>query len=132
MRIDWRKEYRGRSQESVLTRSHRFRRYILHLACTFIKASDLSAINKIRVQWINCDITILLYSNRMPFAVGYLTIISPGCYSNRTTLLLTTIHVIGKCIVCTNMIKLCGRLIIPGRKCFASIDRYDRALVTSQ
>src|SRR4051794_35545437 len=65
----------------------------------------------------------------MPFTKSDLAVITPGCNTNGTALLLSSINIIGKSIVGAHMIKLCSRLIVPGRKTFAAIYRDDSSLV---
>ena len=108
---------------------HGFGCNVLSLPSPLVVFGNFSAVNNVRVKWVSRHVTILFRTHGMPFSERHLPIISPRCNAHRATFLLPTIDVVRKIIVCGNVIKLSGGLIVPRTKRLTTIHRHDCALV---
>ena len=137
MRIERREQNRCGTKVSIyafyrLILPSRFRLDALRLTGFFVKSGNFPAVDQIRIQRIHRNVPVFLCTDRAPIPKRDLSVIASRGDHRRSAFLLPSIHVVWKLIVCAYVIKLCRRLIVPGRKRLPSVDCYDSSLIRSK
>ena len=129
MWIDRRKNDGRRAQKSVLPGAHSLGLYVLNFARAVIEASDLPAVDDVRIERVRRDVSVLLRAYRIPFAEGDRPVVAAAHGSDRSALLLPAVHPVRNAIVGDHMVELRGRLVVPGAPGLAAIHRERRTLI---
>ena len=131
-----RREHGGLGAVRAIFRiTKRDRGNVLHLAGGPVKLRNLAsaaAVNNVRIERIGCDITVLDYADRMPFAEGDGAIVPATGDAGGTTLLLAAADAIGKIGSYGNMVELRGGLVVPGTPGRSASERHQGALIADQ
>src|SRR6266480_490066 len=111
------------------------RRYILELSGLRIEAIKIAAgtaaIDNLCVYRIGKNVTTFSRADRVPIAIGDLSVVAATYYCRSAAVLLRAIYPVRKLIVHCNMVKLCRRLVVPAAPGFPAIHGDDRALINS-
>ena len=111
--------------------AQRLRTDILYVAGCPVEAGCLTAIDDFRVQRIRRDVPVFFNADRVPVAKADGTVVAAAGNADRSALLLPAINPVRKSIVCDDVIKLCGRLVVPGTPGAAAVDAEGGALVNA-
>src|SRR5262249_36252137 len=84
------------------------------------------------MKGIRCDVAIFFNADGTPFAKGYLSVRPSTRDTCRAALLLPSVDPVGELVVGDDVIKLGGRLVVPGTPGFAAVHRDQSALITGQ
>ena len=76
VRIDRRKQKRGRAQKAILARAHRLGSHVLDLAREAVVARGLAAVDQMRVERIGSDVAVLFHAHGTPVAEGDLAVVA--------------------------------------------------------
>src|SRR6516225_6421086 len=131
VRIDGREDHWGGAEKPVLTRLCGWRN-VLHSARGSIVATNLAAINVIRIEWINGDVAIFLSADGMKLTERDLAVVAATGNSCRAALLLATVNPIRELVVGADVVELGGWLIVPGAPGFPTVDGDNSSLVAGQ
>ena len=95
-------------------------------------AAHAAAVDDVGIQRIGRDIRVLRRAHRMPFAKSDLAVVAAAGHTRRSALLLAAIDPVGHLVVGNHVIKLRGRLVVPGTPGAAVVHADGGALVESQ
>src|SRR5271157_40477 len=95
-------------------------------------AAHAAAVDDVGIQRVGRNVRILRRAYRMPFAERDLAIVAAAGDARRSALLLPAIDPVGHLVVGNHVIKLRGRLVVPGTPGAAVVHADGRALVESQ
>ena len=94
------------------------RRDVLHLSGLRVETEELAAgaaaVNNLRVHRIGKDVTTFAGADRMPIAKSDLAVVAAADHRRRAAVLLRAVDPVRKLIVDRDVIKLRGRLVVPG------------------
>src|SRR5207302_3533791 len=108
---------------------HRFRLDILHLPRRQVRPRHSRTVNKILVQRIDRNRSVLLHAQKLPIAKSNFTVVTAAYRGRRSALLLRSIDPVRKAIVGSHMIELRRRLVVPTAPRRAAIHADHRALI---
>src|SRR5579859_8186412 len=112
---------------------HQGRRHLLHLFVVKILPRHCSAINNFWIHWIGRGVIALsARCHWPPVHKIQRPPIASASRRSRAAVLLCPIHPIWKPIVRRHVIKLSGRLVVPGAPRLPAVPRHDYALIASQ
>src|SRR5205823_7454643 len=113
VRINGGENHRRSAKKSVFAGTHCFGADVLNFPRPLVEATDLSAVDDVRIERIGRDITVLLYAYRIPFTQSDRAVIATAHRSDRATLLLPPVDPVRYSIVRNHMVELRGRLVVP-------------------
>src|SRR5450631_1833103 len=87
-------------------------------------------VNNFGIKRVRRDVAVLDHAYRMPVAKGDFAVVAAARNADRPALLLSGAQPIREGRRNADVVKLRGRLVVPGTPCLAAIDRNDDALVT--
>src|SRR5579864_6124109 len=95
-------------------------------------AIPASGVNVVWIRGIGNDVAKLECPGRRPIAIGDFAVIAAAGNCSGAAVLLRGVNVIGKVLVGAYVIKLTGRLVVPGTPGLAAVHADDRALIDAQ
>src|SRR5579863_3620640 len=94
-------------------------------------AVPASGVDEVGIGGVGSDVAELESSRRGPVAIGDLAVVTAAGDSGSAAILLRAVNVIRKMLIGAHMIKLPGRLVVPGTPGVAGVHASGRALVDS-
>src|SRR5215510_13433675 len=93
---------------------------------------DAPAIDDVGIERIGRDVPVLLDADRSPIAKGDLAVRAATDDSDRATFLLSAVDPVGESVVGDHMVKLRGRLVVPGAPARAAVEADGRSLIAAE
>src|SRR5215467_11259709 len=93
---------------------------------------DAPAVDDVGIERIRRDVPVLLDAHRSPIAKGDLAVRAAADDSYRTAFLLGAVDPVGESVVGDHMVKLRGRLVVPGAPGRAAVEADSRPLIAAE